>query len=217
MGSRQLRILGLGLMMASALVGQAFAERLLLVNGLEVKGYITGNENGHYLVQIGKYTKRVPESQVKSIVDDAATAPAPSGVAAPAPSAAAGGAIDIAKLLGGAGGGGQMGGGIDLSALLGGAGGGGGGLDVSKILGGGGGGAMDLSGLLGGGGGGNIMAMAEKMKDPAFQQQFLAQIEERNRSGGNPGAATPYINMLKGLFAQLNSAPKTAPAKPPGH
>lgn len=218
------------------------AERIVLKNGVEIRGFVVGNEQGAYLVRIGSYTKRVQEGQVKSIVDDGAQPPA----AAPMPPTAGGadasaplsallgqlggagggqaGGLDLQKLLGGLGGGNAGAGGLDLGKLLGGGGAGSaGGPDLQKLLGGLGGGSaggLDLNKLLAGAGGGaggaslplggGIGALAEKMRDPGFQQSFLTQIEQANKSGANPGAATPYIGMLKGLFQQLNKMP------PPG-
>lgn len=206
----------LALVLAGLAPAASRAERLILTNGLEVRGYVVGHESGSYLVRIGGYTKKVPAAQVKSIVEDDAqpSAPAPSVTppAGPTPGAPPAATLDIGSLLGGGGGGDLQG----LLGQLGGKSGGGaaGGLDLQGLLGGLGGGAApgggmaDIQQLFGGGGGGggmNLMSIAEKMRDPAFQQSFLAQLEAKNKSGPNPGAATPYIGMLKGLFQQLNA------------
>lgn len=217
---------------ASSACAEARAERLLLRNGLEVQGYVVGMEKGSYLVRIGTYTKRVPEKQVKTIVeDDAPMPPATPGPAAPSVDASS-----LQGLLGGLGGGGGSQGGLDLQSLLGSLGGGGGsaggGLDLRSLLGtagggaGGGGGAgatqglqQLLGGALGGAtagaGAGSLQQLADKMRDQGYQQQFLKQIETMNQQGPNAGAATQHIQLLKNLFGQLNRM-GTGQAAPPG-
>ncbi len=213
---------------ASSASAEARAERLLLRNGLEVQGYVVGMEKGSYLVRIGSYTKRVPEKQVKTIVeDDTPMPPAAPGAATPGAATPGVDASSLQGLLGGLGGGGGAGGGgLDLQSLLGslggsggGGGAGGGGLDLRSLLGaagggsGGGGGATQglqqlLGGALGGAsagaGAGSLQQLADKMRDQGYQQQFLKQIETMNQQGPNAGAATGHIQLLKHLFGQLN-------------
>ena len=45
------------------------------------------------------------------------------------------------------------------------------------------------------------------MRDPAFQDTFLKQIEAMDSAGKSPGAARPYVDMLKQLFERLNNTP----------
>jgi hypothetical protein len=209
----------------------ARAERLLLRTGLEVQGYIVGMEKGAYLVRIGSYTKRVPEKQVKTIVEDDAPLPA-GGSAAAAPGVDA---SSLQGLLGGLGGGGGSAGGLDLQSLLGslggGSGGGGAGLDLQSLLGsasGGVGGQASTQGLqqlLGGALGGaasgagsaSLQQLADKMRDQGYQRQFLQQLETMNQKGPNAGAASQHIQLLKNLFGQLNrmGTGQTATPAPP--
>lgn len=55
--------------------GPLSAETLVLQNGLEVQGYLVGFRDGEYLVKIGSFTKRVPETDVAEVLEDG-TAPA---------------------------------------------------------------------------------------------------------------------------------------------
>ncbi len=226
--SRPARSTAMVALLLLALTCPVRSETLILNNGLKVEGYIVGAKQGNYLVQIGSYTKRVPQESVKQILDDDAPPPAAT-TAAPS----LGGSASLSSLLSNLGGGQSGGGAGSLSALLGGMGGGqspgGNGASLQQLMGalsgsgrgpatGGAGlesllGGMNLGDLQGGTGGqAGLSALADRFQKAEFQEKLLSQLESLNQNGPNPGAATEHIKLLRGLFGQLNAT--AAPAKP---
>jgi len=190
------------------------AETIVTNDGTRISGEIVGFENGYYQIQIGRFIKRVAESNVRQIIDAAPVSAAATGsipllTATPdispvvsnpsgtiegtdAPGAVLeklkAGNPALMKYMEM-----QKSNGVSSEAMM---------NQVKQMQ-------------------GNpiMLQMMSKFKDPAFQKNFLDNISKMkeamnpNKDGSSnteDTAREQNVEMLKGLFQQLNNA------KPPG-
>jgi len=179
-------------------------ETIVTNDGTRISGEIVGFENGYYQIQIGRFIKRVAESNVRQIIDSVPLLPATPDIS-PVVSNPSGtiegtdapGAV-LEKLKAG------------NPALM-------KYMEMQKSNGVSGEAMMNQVKQMQG----NpiMLQMMSKFKDPAFQKNFLDNISKMkeamnpNKDGSSnteDTAREQNVEMLKGLFQQLNNA------KPPG-
>jgi hypothetical protein len=200
------------LLVAGTVSSSLFAAETIITNtGKRFTGELVGFENGYYHLQIGKFVKKVAESQVVQIVDTTAVgataAPSPAAIApaqpipaqpSVAPSSQPSGltasdspqaVLDkisatnpaLMKYMEM-----QKSNGVSPDAMMG---------QIKQMQ-----------------GNPAMMQMMSKFKDPAFQKTFLANIKKMREAMDPEGKMPqdPNIKLLEGLFGQLNNSTQGA-------